>query len=68
MVIYILALTLFIIACASVVPLCQYCYHKNQAKTIRYYFSEDLFERHLKTPANAELELKIQQESNLPLP
>lgn len=65
---YIVYITVCIIVCASVVPVCQYIYHIRKTRTPVYKFPSDLFEQHLHTPLRDDIDQKIAQELNIPLP
>lgn len=54
-ILYILALVTMIVCLACVVPIAQYLYYtyiKQDERSVRYYFSRNLFDRHLNENAN----------------
>jgi hypothetical protein len=55
LILYILAPIAFTVFCASIIPFSQYIYHtliEKDGRSIRYYFSESLFNRHLNENTN----------------
>lgn len=55
LILYILAPIAFTAFCASIIPLSQYVYHtliEKDGKSIRYYFSDNLFNRHINQNTN----------------
>ncbi len=50
---YIFSCILAVIFLASIIPICQYIYYtyiRKETTKINYYFSEELFDRHLDCP------------------
>ena len=65
---YLIFITACIVTCASLVPICQYVHHANKTHTPVYQFSTSLFDVHIKTPINHDMDKKIAQERSIPLP